>query len=129
MHDDNPHPPGLPGLLGKTALTALAAFQVRGEIFLVELEQEKSRLMESLIWVAAAGFLGMMFMVLLTGTVIFLFPENLRIYAAVGFCLLYLLGAVLAWLNLKALTKSSARPFSDTVEEFKKDRQWLESLR
>jgi uncharacterized membrane protein YqjE len=129
MDEGNPHPPGLPGLLRKAALTALAAFEIRGEIFLVELEQEKSRLMESLIWGAAVCFFGMMFVVVLTGTVIFLFPEDCRIYAAAGFCLLYLLGAVLAWLNLKAFAKGSTRPFSGTVEELKKDRQWLESLK
>ena len=46
-----------------------------------------------------------------------------------GFALLYLVATILALLNLKALVKSAAVPFAETVSEVKKDREWLESLK
>ena len=129
MTGTDPNPPTLLNLTRKAVLTGLAALQNRGELLLVELQEEKYQLIELFIWVAAVCFLGMMFIIVLTGTVILLFPEGQRVYAAGGFCLLYLLGAVLALLNLKALVKQVSLPFSDSIAEVKKDREWLESLK
>jgi len=119
--------PGVPELLRKLVATGVAALRNRGELFLVELEEEKIRVIELCIWVCALCFLAMMFLVVLTGTVIFLFPAEKRIYVAAGFCGFYLLGTILAWLNLRALWKHSPVPFSDTLAEAKKDSEWLES--
>ena len=127
MPDTDSGTPGLLDLLRKLVATGLAALRDRGELFLVELQEEKIRVIELCIWVCAVCFLGMMFLVVLTGTIIFLFPEDKRIYAAAGFCGLYLLGTILAWLNLRALWKNSPLPFSDTLAEAKKDNEWFES--
>ena len=35
----------------------------------------------------------------------------------------------LALLNLKALAKSASTPFAGSIEEIKKDAEWLESLK
>jgi len=129
MADGDPKTPGLPGLLRKLLLTGLAALQNRGELFQAEMEEEKNRTLELFVWVAAVCFLAFMFLAVLTAAVIFLFPDNLRVYAAGGFALLYLLGAVLALLNLKALIRSAGSPFVGTMSELKKDREWLESLK
>jgi hypothetical protein len=51
------------------------------------------------------------------------------VYAAMGFSAFYLLGTVLALLNLKALLKSAKAPFPDSLDEIRKDRAWLESLK
>jgi len=116
--------------LGRQMLgTVLSMLHTRGELFLTELEEEKTRVVELLIWTMAAGFLGMMFLALFTAVVIFIFPEELRIYAVGGFCVLYLAGAVFALLNLKALIKNGPPPFSATVNEIKKDRACIESSR
>jgi uncharacterized membrane protein YqjE len=129
MRNSNSSSPGLPGLLRKALLTASGALQNRGELFLVELQEEKNQVIELFIWSVAACFLGLMFLLVLTATIIFLFPRDLRFYAAVGFCVLYMLGAVLALLNLKALVRNATLPFSDTIAEARKDREWLESLK
>lgn len=123
------NPPGVISLVRKLARTGLAALQNRGELFLVELQEEKNKIVELFIWVAAVCFLAMMFVIVLTATAILLFPSELRVYAAGGFCLLYLIGAVLALLNLKALIKNAALPFHETIAEVKKDREWLDSLK
>lgn len=123
------HPPSLLSLLRKAALTGLGALQNRGELFLVELQEEKNRVVELFIWVAAVCFGGIMFMGVLTATIILLVPRDSRVYAAGGFALFYLVVTILALLNLKALVKKAALPFSSTVDEVKRDQEWLDSLK
>ena len=125
----NSNPPGIFRLLRKVMRTGWDTIQNRSELFLVELQEEKNRAIELFIWAGAVCFLGVMFMVVLTATVILIFPDHLRVYAAGGFCVLYLAGAILALLNLKALVQNAALPFSDTVAEVRKDREWLDSLK
>lgn len=127
--ESNSHPPGLLRQARRLAVSGLAALHNRGELFAVELQEEKARLVELLVWTVVAGFLGMIFVILATATIIFLFPAGARIYVAVGFCVFYLVAAVLALLNLRALWKDSPVPFSDTIAEGKKDVEWLESLK
>lgn len=110
-------------------MTGASALQNRGELFLVELQEEKNRVIELFIWAAAICFFGVMFIVVLTATIIFLVPEDQRVYAAGGFAVFYLVCSILALLNLKALVKSASLPFADTISEVKKDREWLESLK
>jgi uncharacterized membrane protein YqjE len=49
----------------------------------------------------SAVFLAVMGALLLTATIIFLFPDEFRIYAALGFALLYIIGAgaAIVWLS------------------------------
>ena len=129
MTHSNSNPPNLITLVRKAVITGAGALHNRSELFLMELREEKSRVIELLIWTAISIFLGAMFIMVLTAAVILLFPSNLRVYAAGGFCFFYLLAAILALVNLKALLKGEASPFPDTVAELKKDREWLESLK
>ena len=48
-------------LLRKMLFTGWGAIQNRGELFLVELQEERSRLLELVIWVSAVCFLAVMF--------------------------------------------------------------------
>jgi uncharacterized membrane protein YqjE len=129
MNGNDGNPPSLFSLFRRIGITGFSTLQNRAELLAVELREENLRVVEFFIWGLATCFLAMMFLVVLTGTVIFLFPEGLRIYAALGFCLIYLGCAVFALLNLKALAKSATTPFAESIEEVKKDREWLESLK
>ena len=122
-----PNPEGLLSQAKQIIATGLAALQNRGELFLLELEEEKSHLVELLVWAMAVGLLGAMFLALLTVLIIWLFPPEQKFYAIAGLCLLYLAGAVLAWLNLRSLLKNTPPPFSGTINEIKKDGACLES--
>lgn len=123
------HPPSFLTLLRKAAKTTFGALHNRGELFLVELQEEKNKIIELFIWVGAVVFCALMFMVVLTATIILIVPEESRVYAAGGFAAFYLIAAVLGLLNLKALVKSAALPFSSTIDEVRKDREWLDSLK
>jgi uncharacterized membrane protein YqjE len=132
MSADNgnpPNPPGLAHLFRRMGITFFSSLQNRAELLALELREENLRVVELFIWGLATCFLGLMFLVVLTFTVIYLFSPEYRIYPALVFCVLYLVGAVLALLNLKSHAKSKSTPFSDSIGEIKKDAEWLESLK
>jgi uncharacterized membrane protein YqjE len=127
MAHTNDHFPGFIAQIRKIGRTALGALQNRGELFAVEWQEAKIRTTEVLFWTFATAILAMAGMLLLTATIILLFPADLRIYAFGGFTLLYLIGAVAAFFNVKALLKHE--PFAESISQVKKDSVWLESLR
>jgi uncharacterized membrane protein YqjE len=120
-------PPGMGALAAKLVRTGLGALQNRIELLAVEWQEERIRLMELLVWGLGLLFLGIMGLMLLTGTIILIFPEDLRLYVAAGFTVLYLLGAAGAWFGIRSLLKHE--PFTETVDQVKKDRLWIEGER
>jgi len=126
MAEDNNHP-GAATLTRRILASGLGALKNRGELLQVEWQQEKARLTELLVLSVALLFLGIMAMMLLTATIIFLFPEDVRKYIALGFTVLYLGGAVWAVMTIRSLVKKE--PFSETIEQVKKDRECLESFK
>jgi len=73
----------LGGSVRKVLNTALGSIQNRSELFVLEMREEGMRAVEILFWAAAVLFAGLG-IILLTGLVIFLFREDLRVYAAGG---------------------------------------------
>jgi uncharacterized membrane protein YqjE len=124
--DTNNHP-GLAALAEKVLGTGLGALRNRGELLLVEWQEEKARLTELLVLAVCLIFLAVMAMMLLTATIIFLFPQAVRVWVAAGFTVLYLGGAAWAVFGIKSLVKRE--PFSETLNQVKKDKECLESLR
>jgi len=117
--------------LGKLARRALATFvgalENRAELFTVEFEEENGRILKLVMFGAGGCFLGMMGVMLLTAVIIFLVPEAGRIWAALGFAILYLAGAVAAGFTLKKLVKQI--PFSESLNQIKKDAQLLDAFK
>jgi len=119
--------PTLGRLARRTAATIVGALQNRAELFAVEFEEENDRLLKMVLFgVGALFFLGMGIL-LLTGTIIFLVPEQYRVYAAGGFTLLYLGGGVAAALTVKSLVKKT--PFSESLKQLKKDAEILDAFK
>jgi uncharacterized membrane protein YqjE len=71
----------------------------------------------------------MMAVIVITATVILMFDGERRLYAAAAFCLLYLAGASGAALKVKSRLRETSLPFADTIEEMRKDREWLENVK
>jgi uncharacterized membrane protein YqjE len=126
MAEGNHSSPGLPTLLGRLTRTGLGALRNRFELLTVEWQQERIRLRQMLVWAVGLLFLGMMGIFLLTATIIFLFPEEQRLYAAAGFAVLYLIGAAVAWFGLRSVLKRE--PFEATIDQARKDQAWLENM-
>ena len=114
-------------MLGKIGRTTVGALRNRGELLAIEWQEERERLTELLVWTVAWLFFGVMGMILLTGTIIFLFPEDKRLYVAGGFTALYFLGALALWFVVKKLLNRQA--FTESLDQMKKDTEWVDSLK
>ena len=99
----------------------LATAHNRVELFAVELQEEKCRLIQSLLLAAAAIALGVTALTLVTITVVVLFWENGRVPAL---CVLSGLFVVASFLVVRALNRlvASAPGFRGTLAELEKDR-------
>jgi uncharacterized membrane protein YqjE len=119
--------PTLGRLARRTASTIVGALQNRAELFVVEFEEENDRVLKMVMFgVGALFFLGMG-MLLLTGTIIFLVPEQYRVYAAGAFTLLYLGGGGVAAMTVKKLVKKA--PFAESLKQLKKDAEILDTFK
>src|SRR5438477_10113561 len=119
MGENNHQTPSFATLARKVARTGLGALGNRGELLAVEWQEEKAWLIELLIWAVGLLFVAIMAMMLLTATIIFLFPEDKRIYVAGGFALLYLLAAIVVGLTIRSLLKHE--PFAESINQIRKD--------
>jgi uncharacterized membrane protein YqjE len=119
--------PTLGRLARRTAATCLGALQNRAELFAVEFQEENDRLLKLVLYGVGALFLGMMTVLLVTGLIIFVVPEDYRVWAALGFAVLYLLGAVGAVLAIKGLLKHA--PFAESLNQIKKDSELLDAFK
>lgn len=106
-------------------LTATLAGIVRNrvELFVVELQEERYRLVELLLLAGAAIVLGVLSLVLFSGVVILIFPPHYRVYVAGGLALLYALGVFLIVRQIRSRLQDE--PFTETVAQVKKDWECL----
>jgi uncharacterized membrane protein YqjE len=126
MVGHNNNSSGFGGILGRFGRLALRGFNTRAELLAVEWQEERLRLRDLLLWSIALLFLVLMGALLVTTAIIFLFPEDLRVYITGAIGLIYLCGAVVAWFGLKSALKKE--PFAESIDQVKKDQVWLESL-
>jgi uncharacterized membrane protein YqjE len=119
--------PTLGRLARRTAATFLGALQNRAELLAVEFEEEHDRMLKLVLFGISALFFAMLSILLVTATIIFLVPEAYRVYAALGFAVLYLLAAVAAIFAVKGLLKK--KPFAESLDQFKKDAELLDAFK
>jgi uncharacterized membrane protein YqjE len=123
--DDPRHEPD--GLLatGKRILRTVGDLvQSRLELFLHELKEERIRLLDALLLVAACGVCALMTLALLTFTLVVVFWEY-RVLVLVGLTLAYGAGAVAAFWTLRNRLRAW-QSFAATLEQIKKDRACLQ---
>jgi uncharacterized membrane protein YqjE len=125
MTESEEREPGFATLAGRLARTGVGALRNRLELFAVEWQEERARLTELILWLVGLLFLGILGVLMLTVTIVLLFPPQFRLYVAGGFALLYLIGAGIAWAVVKSLLKHE--PFTETIDQAKKDAAWLDS--
>jgi uncharacterized membrane protein YqjE len=123
MPEFEDRPPGLFKSLRKLAITLAATFQNRVELFAVELQEERHRLVEVLVLAGGALVLGTLAVVAFSTVLIFLFAQPYRIYAALGIGVLYLVSAAALVVRLKRRLRSEA--FEETLNQIKKDCECL----
>lgn len=116
--------PGVWSSLKRILDTLLAAAQNRIELFLVELEEEKCRMVETLICLAAVVAFGMMALTLITFAIVIVFWDSWRLTAVGTLTGLYLVAAGLSWRAMRARL-NNRNAFTGTLEELRKDRSCL----
>ena len=125
MDEKDASPPGILESLRRLGATALGTFQNRLELFAVELQEERLRLIEALLLMGIIAALGFFTLALAAAGIIFLLWRQfgvaiLFILSGVG-----LIGTLLTAWRLRERFKD--KPFlAGTLGELKKDREWLE---
>ena len=114
----------LPGSARSLARIGLGLVHNRLELLGLELAEEKDRLAGLLIWAGLLLTFTLMFLVVLTVTVVAFVPDGVRPVALLAFCAVYLLGALACLFKLRAKVKGP-RPFDQTLKELSKDREAL----
>jgi uncharacterized membrane protein YqjE len=125
MPPPEPPPPGVFESLRRLGDAGLALLQNRLRLFGVELQEQKTRLVRICVLVSVTLFLGTMALVVVTVTIVVMAGEKARGPVLIGLSLLYVLAATLAFLALRKDLRSAPPPFSDSLSELQKDRDWL----
>ncbi len=121
MENRTPVSSGLLNALRKFGGSLIGTVHDRIELFSVEVQEEKYRLIRLFVAISAAIFAGIMAMTFASITVVYLFWESARIAVLVGLTVAYT--GALAWI-LIALRRNLAtqpKPFAGTLQELKED--------
>ena len=127
MPEDEQPSPGLFASFRRLTDTLVGTVHNRVELFALELQEEKCWLIATLLWAGASIFFGILAVVSVSITIVWLCPENARPYALVGLSVLFLFLAASAISGLRKLLKEKPAPLSETLTELKKDIQWIRS--
>jgi len=105
--------------------TLVNLLENRLELFLIEIQEERVRLVDVLLLAAMGGLAALMTLILITLTVVVIFWENHRVLVLVLFTLAYAAAAAAAFWALRSRL-NRWRAFTATLEQIKKDREWFE---
>jgi len=127
MENSSPASTGIMGSLRTLGDGLIASVQDRLELFSVELQEEKFRLIQTFLWISAAVFTGMMAVMFASLTLVYLFWESARLAVLGGLTVLYaaaLIAIIIAFRRYLALQPS---PFAVTLHEIKDDRACIQT--
>ena len=116
---------GLFDSLRRLGDSVLSLAHRRLELASLELQEEKHRLIDLLLRAALLVVLGILTLVSATALVVVIFWERSPVAALAIVTGLYALAVLMVALGLRAKLKTGPPPFSDTIAELKKDREWL----
>src|SRR5262249_57511590 len=83
--------------------TALAGVENRIELFLVELREERFRVIQAFLLACAAAMLGFMAVLMITVTVVVIFWNSARVPVLIGFSSFYFLSSLSVFLRSLSL--------------------------
>jgi uncharacterized membrane protein YqjE len=120
--DAPPESPGFVGALRELADGVLEGAQDRITLLALELQEEKARLISTLIWVGAAFFAGMMALIFFSLTLVYAFRESARLAVLGGLGAAYAAALVAIVFVLRRQRAGNSRPFGAVLEELSRDR-------
>jgi len=119
------------GQAGKSRVVALLTtltemLRSRVELLSLEVREQRAQLTQGLVWLAAAGFFALAALVFLSLALILFFREH-AVLASTLLGVFYLcLTLILIW-RFRKRQAAWSPPFASTVDELKKDCEWLQS--
>jgi uncharacterized membrane protein YqjE len=116
--------PGLLASFKRLLLTIVGIVRNRIELFAVELQEERLRLLNAVLLAAVVVVFGLLTLVMLTFTLLYLAGEEHRLAAAAAMTVVYLLVTLGAFWRLRTKLKNW-QMFSATRTELQKDCAWL----
>ena len=122
METGTPGPAGYLSSLRSLGDGFLASVQDRLELFTVELQEEKFRLIQTFIWISAAVFTGMMAITFASLTLVYLFWESARLAVLGGLTVLYTGALVVIIISFRRYRARQPNPFAATLHEIGEDR-------
>ena len=127
MATATPSPTGFLGSFRTLGESLVAALQDRIELFSVELQEEKFRLIQIFVWISAAVFASVMTIAFASITLVYLFWESARLAVLGGLTLLYAAGVVAIVVAFRRYLARQAKPFAATLQELGEDRTCIRS--
>jgi uncharacterized membrane protein YqjE len=103
----------------------VATVRDRVELFSVELQEEKFRAVQMLIWAGLGVFSAVMTTTCLTAMLIYLFWETARLTVLTAFALFYGGVSLVIFLKLRRLWARQPRPLEATLQELAADQECL----
>jgi uncharacterized membrane protein YqjE len=100
----------------------LASVQDRLQLFTVELQEEKFRLIQTFIWISAAVFTGMMAVTFASLTLVYLFWDSARLAVLGGLAVLYAAALGVIIIAFRRYRARQPNPFAATLHEIGEDR-------
>lgn len=100
----------------------LGSVQDRLELFSVELQEEKFRLIQVFTWISAAVFSALMVVTFASLTLVFAFWETARLAVLGGLTALYGGAFLLIVIAFRRYLKRQPKPFAATLQEVHQDR-------
>jgi len=97
----------------------------RVELFAVEVQEEKSRIVRQAVRLAVAMVFAGIGFVFLNATLVVLAPADWRWAVLLGLGMAYLAIAGLLLIGLRGELQHAAKPFAQTLNELRKDRECL----
>lgn len=124
---DAPEPSSI-GLLGSLRGFAdglIGSAHDRIELLAVELQEEKYRLIQILLWSSAIILLALLALVFVSFAVVVLLWETARLTAICALAGAYVVGLVGAILGFKRYLRRQPKPFAGTLRELQEDRECI----
>ena len=118
-------PPATGGILGSFRALGdglLGTVHDRLELFTLELQEEKFRLIRTFVWISAAVFTAMMTLAFASLTVVYFFWASARLAVLGGLTALYAAALVAIVVALRRYLARQPQPFAATLQEIGEDR-------
>ncbi len=122
MDPQAPSPSGLLGSLRGFADGLIGSVRDRIELLSIELREEKFRLIQIIIWIAAILLSGTLAIIFASFALVFWFWDTARVEVACGLAAFYLIAFTAVALAFRTYLARQPQPFAGTLSELQNDR-------